>query len=116
MDFRLQYLLFALVVLAILVSIYHLIKYFMEPMELVNVYEKDTYQKDSDLFDTVKEGVLNEIPDKVMDSVPKPLRDVESEYPLVFNASKVDIGEYQNMDNSYPESNIKVESLDSFEN
>lgn len=116
MDYRLQYLLSGLVILAILVSLYYVIKYFMEPMELAYAYEKDTYEKHENLFDTVKEGVLNEIPDEVMSSVPKPLRDVESEYPLVFNASKVDIGSYVNMDNSYPESENKVESLESFDN
>jgi hypothetical protein len=116
MDYRLQYLLAGLIILAVLVSIYYLVKYFMEPMDLVYVNEKDNYKQNENVFDTVKEGILNEIPDEAMTSVPKPLRDVESEYPLVFNTSKVDIGSYENMDNSYPEDNNKVESLESFEN
>ena len=86
--------------------LYKAYKYLFEPMELPYVYEKESLP--------VKNVILpeNAVPNAVLpEPVVGPLREVEAEYPAIYDTAEVDIGNYVTQDNSYFEGDLQVTPL-----
>jgi len=106
------------VLLVVLFVGYYVYKLLVEPMDLVSLEEGDKYIKPSALTDTVKESIETLAQGEPASKIPAPLRDIESEYPLVYQTSKVDSGPIMDLNDyaigepSDPPSLNKLMSLD----
>lgn len=96
------------ITMVVLFYLYKLYRYFVEPMELSYVYEKESLPvKQADLPENLMKDLMPEEEEEHVG----PLREVEAEYPAIYEKTVIDTGSYVNQDNSYYEGDLEVTPL-----